>query len=135
MRTIMLITLTALLWGCTSTPTRDTHVNDADLQQFRKTFEGTLVDKVMEEFDREVPRWGMPFWTRVESGIHLRLTVMSADGKVRKFYDYSEDRDRMAVLRQYYRELQKGDLVVMDLGYVDEDMAEEPFDAVAVRTL
>ena len=135
MRAILLIVLTSLLLGCTSTPQRSEQVSQSDLQQFRKTFEGTLVDKAFEEFDREVPVWGMPFWTRVESGAYLQLTVMSPDGKVRKFYDYSEDERRMALLRQYYRELSKGDLVVLDLGYVDEDLPEEPFEAVATRTL
>jgi hypothetical protein len=137
MRAILLITLSVLMLGCssTTTSTRSDDINQADIRQFRKTFEGTLVDKALDEFDRKVPIWGIPFWTRVESGAYLQLTIMSPDGKVRKFYDYSEDERRMSVLRQYYRELAKGDLIVVDLGFVDEDLVDEPFEAVAVRSL
>jgi len=73
---------------------------------------------------------GLPFWTRIKPGIYLQLTVMNKDGVTRRFYDYSEDEERMRELQMYYRELAKGDVIVVDLGYVDEGEPEELFDAV-----
>jgi len=105
-------------------------VSRADLEAFRRTFEGTLVNKLIEENDREVRVMGLPFWTRIKTGIYLQLTVMNKDGVTRRFYDYSEDEERMRELQMYYRELSKGDVVVVDMGYIDEGEPEELFDAI-----
>lgn len=131
MRITVLMAATLLLAACaTSQRNAGPRVSRADLETFRRTFEGTLVNKVIEENDREVTVMGLPFWTRVKTGIYLQVTVMNKDGVTRRFYDYSEDEERMNELRMYYRELAKGDVVVVDLGYVDEGEPEELFEAI-----
>ncbi|MCX7847870.1 MAG: hypothetical protein N2595_07570 [bacterium] len=118
------------LYACATTEENAPRVTRADLEVFRRTFEGTLVNKLIEENEREVPVMGLPFWTRVKRGIYLQLTVMNKDGVTRRFYDYSEDEERMRELQMYYRELAKGDVIVVDLGYVDEGEAEELFETI-----
>lgn len=130
-RLVVLAVVTLALAACaTSQRSAGPRVSRADLETFRRTFEGTLVNKLIEENDREVPVMGLPFWTRVKTGIYLQLTVMNKDGVTRRFYDYSEDEERMNELRMYYRELAKGDVVVVDLGYVDEGEPEELFETI-----
>lgn len=119
-----------VLAACATSQRSAPRVSRADLETFRRTFEGTLVNKLIEENDRQVTVMGLPFWTRIKPGIYLQLTVMNKDGVTRRFYDYSEDEERMRELQMYYRELAKGDVIVVDLGYVDEGEPEELFDAV-----
>jgi len=117
--------------GCTTGRDAEVRVTNEDLMAFRKTFEGTLVNKTIEEFDRQEKRLGL--WTTTKSGVCLQLSVMDGKGTLRKFFDYSEEPARISVLRQYYRELQKGDIVVVDLGFVDEHADEETFENVTKK--
>ncbi len=135
MRLILLAASALLLAACATSRRADgPRVSRADLDVFRRTFEGTLVNKRIEENDREETVMGMPFWTRVKTGLYLQVTVMNAEGVTRRFYDYSEDEERMRELRMYYRELAKGDVVVIDMGYVDDGDPEELFDAITKKT-
>lgn len=130
-RLVVLAAASLLLAACaTSQRSASPRVSRADLDVFRRTFEGTLVNKLIEENDREVTVMGLPFWTRIKTGIYLQVTVMNKDGVTRRFYDYSEDEERMRELQMYYRELAKGDVIVVDMGYVDDGEPEELFDAI-----
>lgn len=125
------LALCALLAACGGTTKSQVAIAKQDLVAFNKTFEGTLVNKAIEEFNRQEKTLGL--WTSNKAGVYLQLSVMDANGKTRKFFDYSEEPERMDVLRQYYRELQKGDVVVIDMGLVDEESAEETFEAVTKK--
>ncbi|NLF40705.1 hypothetical protein GX586_14780 [bacterium] len=121
--------------GCAARRTTHTvQVSPDDLEVFRKSFEGTLIDKKIEEFDREVPRvsW-LPFWTERESSVYVMFNVMDTTGRTRKLFDYTNDRKRMEELRYYYRALAKGDNVVVDLGFVDDNASEEVFDRITKK--
>lgn len=122
--------LAAWITGCATTGSSGPEVSREDLEVFRRTFEGTLVNKVIEENEREEKVMGLPFWTRVKQGVYLQLTVQNKEGVTRRFFDYSEDETRMEELRMYYRELAKGDVIVVDLGYVDEGEPEEVFETI-----
>ena len=100
---------------------------------FKKTFEGTLLSKKFEPFSREESVMGMPFWTKPITANYLQLTVMDKNGKVRKFYDYSEEENRKAELEQYNNELLTGDIVIIDMGFIDEGNLEELFDSVSKK--
>lgn len=104
-----------------------------DLAVFRKTFEGTVLHKTIEEFDQEQRIWYFPFMTRVISGVYVEFRVIDDEGRVRDFFHYTEDPSEMPRLKQYFREIQKGDAVVLDLGFVDEGSAKELFDAIYIR--
>ena len=117
--------------GCAGTGQTRVALASADLVAFTKTFEGTLVNKVIEEFNREEKTLGL--WSSNKAGVYVQFTVMDAKGTTRKFFDFSEEPERMAVLRQFYRELQKGDIVVIDMGLVDEENAEETFEMISKK--
>jgi hypothetical protein len=120
-----------MLAGCAGTSQTRVAVANEDLVAFTKSFEGSLVNKVIEEFNREEKTFGL--WRSNKAGVYVQFTVMDANGTTRKFFDFSEEPDRMAVLRQFYRELQKGDIVVIDMGLVDEESAEETFETVSKK--
>lgn len=129
---ILLALIPLVLLGCAASSKKD-NVNPEDIEVFKKSFYGTVLHKKIEEFDREEPIWGIPFWTRVKSGVYVEFRVIGPEGRVRDFYDYTEEEDRMPRLKEYYREIIKGDAVVLDLGYVDEGSAKEQFDNIYVR--
>jgi len=130
---LLLAVVTGCLWlaGCAGNSQTRVAIASEDLVAFTKTYEGTLVNKVIEEFNREEKTLGL--WSSNKAGVYVQFTVMDANGKTRKFFDFSEEPERMAVLRQFYRELQKGDIVVIDMGLVDEESAEETFETVSKK--
>ena len=129
---ILLVTCLALLCSCATTKPSG-KITQQDLNMFKKTFEGTLLNKKFEPFSREESVMGIPFWTKPITAHCLHLTVMDKNGKVRKFYDYSEEENRKAELKQYNNELLTGDLVIIDMGFIDEGNLEELFDAVTKK--
>ena len=130
---ILLLTCFALLCGCATTSKSSGKVSQQDLNMFRKTFEGTLLNKKFEPFSREESVMGLPFWTKPITANYLQLTVMDENGKVRKFYDYSEEENRKAELQQYNNELLTGDTIIVDMGFIDENNPEELFDSVSKK--
>ena len=62
--------------------------------------------------------------------IYFRITVTDSAGNSRKFFDYTNDKKRINQLRQYNRDLQKGDTIVVGLGLVDDKNDEEQFDLI-----
>ena len=130
---LLLIAAGVFLTGCATTSDTD-GVDKDDLKVFSKIFEGTVLHKKIEEFDREEPVRDMPFWSYVVSGVYLEFRVLGPDGAQRDFFDYSEEPERMRVLKQYYREIMKDDLVVVHLGFVDGGSAKEQFESVTVKT-
>ncbi len=120
-----------VLAGCAGKSNTRVAIASADLVAFTKSFEGTLVNKAIEEFNRQEKTFGL--WSSNKAGVYVQFTVMDVNGKTRKFFDFSEEPERMAVLRQFYRELQKGDIVVIDMGLVDEESAEETFETVSKK--
>jgi hypothetical protein len=126
MRVFGVLFLSLTLLGCAvSTKTEFTR---KDLEVFQKTFTGTLVGKQIEEIDKEVPV--AFFWNKNEEYVYFQITVTDSAGNTRGFFDYSKDKNRIEQLRQYYRDLQKGDTVVVGLGLVDEKNEEEIFDQI-----
>jgi len=131
---LLLACIICFLNSCAMKRPASGQVTQQDVDMFRKTFEGTLLNKKSEEFVRKEPVWGLSFWTKPVTAHYLQLTVMDGNGKVRKFYEYSEDKDRMNVLTQYSRELMNGDVVVIDMGFIDENQPEELFDSVTKKS-
>ncbi len=129
---ILLVTCFALLCSCATTKPSG-KITQQDLNMFKKTFEGTLLSKKFEPFSREESVMGIPFWTKPITANYLQLTVMDKNGKVRKFYDYSEEENRKAELEQYNNELLTGDIVIIDMGFIDEGNLEELFDSVSKK--
>ena len=133
MRLMTIVCMGVVLAGCaTAKRPADAVVSRGDMTMFVKTFEGTLVNKTMEEFDQSEPRWWWPFSPRKTTGVYLKLIVANATG-TRSFFGFSKDEEGASELRQYNRELKKGDMVVIDLGYIDDKTTEEPFDRVTKK--
>ena len=130
---ILLFTCIAFLCSC-ATDKPSGKVTQKDLNMFKKTYEGTLLSKQFEPYVREETVMGMPFWTKPITAHYLQLTVMGANGKVRKFYDYSEEENRKDELNQYNNELANGDVIIIDMGFIDEGLEEELFDSVAKKS-
>ena len=130
---ILIVFCVTVLCNCATSPP-PSKVTQNDLNMFRKTFEGTLLTKKLVQYDREERVINIyPLWTKPVTANYLQLTVMNADGKVRKFYDYSEEEERKNALSQYNTELTNGDEVVVDLGYIDENDPEELFETVTKK--
>jgi len=126
MRVLGIVFLSLALFGCSvSTKTEYTR---KDLEIFQKTFTGTLVGKQIEEIDKEEPV--LIFWKKYVQHIYFRITVTDSAGNSRKFFDYTNDKKRINQLRQYNRDLQKGDTIVVGLGLVDDKNDEEQFDLI-----
>jgi hypothetical protein len=130
---ILFLSCLILLCGC-ATKKPASKVSKQDLEMFRKTFEGTLLSKKFEPYTREEPVMGLPFWTKPITAYYFQITVMDKNGKVRKFYEYSEEKNRKAELQQYNNELANGDAVIVDLGYIDEGHPEELFDFITKKS-
>ena len=128
----LLVTCIALFSGC-ATNKPDSKVTQQDLNMFKKTFEGTLLEKNIEPFSREENVMGIPFWSNPVTAQYLLLTVMDENGVIRKFYDYSEEENRKDELKQYHNELETGDIVIIDIGFIDEENPEELFDSVTKK--
>jgi len=106
------------LSGCASN-NEFSGLSDSDFDSFRKTFQGTLMDMEIEEYNNDGP------------GIYMKLTVMKQpDGKLRKFYIYAQEKADLLKVRRYYNELVKGDIVEVDLGFIDDNQPEEIFEFV-----
>ncbi|RLD11251.1 MAG: hypothetical protein DRI44_04035 [Chlamydiae bacterium] len=129
---ILFLACIGLLCSCASTKPSG-KVTQQDLNMFKKTFEGTLLSKKFVPYSRKDSVIGIPFWTKPVTANYLKLTVMDENGKIREFYDYSEDNNRKAELKQYNNELNKGDLVIIDMGFIDEGNSEELFDSVTKK--
>ena len=106
------------LLGCASN-NKFSDLSDSDFDSFRKTFQGTLMDMEIEEYNNNGP------------AIYMKLTVMKQpDGKLRKFYIYAQEKADLLKVRRYYNELVKGDIVEVDLGFIDDNQPEEIFEFV-----
>ena len=126
MRVLGVIFLYLTILGCAvSTKTKFTR---QDLEVFQKSFTGVLVAKQIEEINKEVTV--AYFFNKYELYVYFQVTVTDANGNTRKFYEYSKDKTRINQLRQYNRDLQKGDTVVVGLGLVDDKSDEELFDQI-----
>ena len=136
MRALVLLGLCVVLAGCASPRRSDrSEISSGDLAMFNKTFEGTLVDTMIEDYTRAAERPWYSFSTPKVTGTCLKIKVRNAAGKTRVFFDYSEDERRIRVLKNYYRDLAKGASVVVDLGPMDENKAEELFDSISVKSI
>ncbi len=130
---ILLVTCIAFLSGCATNNIPSGKVTQQDLNMFRKTFEGTLLSKEFEPYSREESVMGIAFWKKTVTANYLQLTVMDKNGKVRKFYDYSDEKNRKAILEEYNNKLANGDTIVVDVGFIDEGLSEELFDIVTKK--
>ena len=124
MRIFGIVLLSLLILGCAAST--KTEYTRKDLEVFQKAFPGTLVGKQIEEIDKEEPVFY--FWKKYVTHIYFRITVTDAAGNTRKFFEYTNDKKRIAQLRQYNRDLQKGDTVIVGLGLVDDKNEEEQFE-------
>ncbi len=131
---ILLVTCIAFLCSCATNNKPSGKVTQQDLNMFRKTFEGTLLSKEYEPYSREESVMGIPLWKKSVTANYLQLTVMDKNGKVRKFYDYSDEKNRKAELEEYNNKLANGDTIVVDVGFIDEGLSEELFDIVTKKT-
>ena len=131
MRILALLIVCLVVAGCATTSQTD--LTRKDLAMFQKSFEGTLVNKQIEEVDKEVSSTWNPFWKNINTYVYFQIIVQAPDGTTRKFYDFTDDKNRMKVLYQYNRDLQQGDTVVVGLGLVDDKSAEEHFDIISRR--
>lgn len=131
MRILVVLFVCVVIAGCATT--NQTDLTRKDLAMFQKSFEGTLVNKLIQEYDEEVAVAWMPFVKKVKTVVYFQISVEAPDGTTRKFYDLSDDPERISVLYQYNRDLQKGDRVVIGLGLVDEGHTEEHFDIISRR--
>ncbi len=134
MKKIILFLFCLILLGACATKKNSGKVTQQDLDMFRKTFEGTLLSKKFEPFTREETTMGLPFWKKPITAFYFQITVMGKDGRVRKFYDFSEDKTRKAELQQYNNELENGDAIIIDLGYIDEGHPLELFDFITKKS-
>ena len=104
--------------GC-ATNSKFSELSDDDFDVFHKTFQGTLMDMEVEEFNDNGPK------------AYMKLTVMKQpDGKLRKFYIYAQEKSDLLKVRRYYNELVKGDVVEVDMGFIDDNQPEEIFEFV-----
>jgi len=126
---VLFLVCVLLLCSCASNKPAS-KISQQDLNMFKKTFEGTLINKKSEPYSRTENIMGLPFWTKTITANYLQLTVIDKNGKIRKFYDYSEKEKRKNELKQYDDELNSGDLIIIDMGFIDEGLPEELFDSV-----
>ena len=134
MRLMIAVVMGVVLAGCATTQrSADARASRGDMAMFVKTFEGALVSKTMEEFEQNEPRWWWPFSPRKITAVYLKVTVANATDR-RTFFSFSKDEEGVSELRQYNRELKKNDIVIMDLGYIDDKTAEEPFERITKKT-
>ena len=127
MRVAFLLCCLLILAGCAvRRPASTVALTSQESEQLKKHFQGTLLDKRIQEFDKPASAFG-----ESEHSVYVQLTVASRQGISRRFYDFTADKSRMLVLREYFKELQKGDEVDIDLGLIDDNSAtEEPFETV-----
>ncbi len=120
MKKFILISICAVsfLSGCASN-NKFSDLSDSDFEPFRKTFKGTLVDMKIEEYNND------------GAAIYMKLEVMKQpEGKLRKFYIYAREKDDLIKVRQYYNEFVKGDIVEVDMGFIDDKQPEEIFESL-----
>jgi len=130
---ILLVGCIAFLCSCAINNKPAGKISQQDLDMFRKTFEGTLLSKEFEPYSREESVMGIPFWKKSVTANYLQLTVIDENGKVRKFYDYSDEKNRKAKLEEYNNALANGDTIIVDVGFIDENLSEELFDIVTKK--
>lgn len=128
MRVLGVVIVCIAMIGCAVSS--KTEFTRKDLEIFQKTFEGILVSKIIEEIDKEVTSAWLPFWKKTERHVYFQIVVEDADGNIRKFFDFSKDSNRIKLLKQYNRDLQKGDTVIVGLGLVDDKNEEEHFELI-----
>ncbi|MCK5852450.1 hypothetical protein KAH27_05415 [bacterium] len=131
---ILLAVCIAFLCSCATNNKPTGKISQQDLNLFRKTFEGTLLSKEFEPYSRKESVMGIPFWKKSVTANYLQLTVIDENGKVRKFYDYSDEKNRKTELEKYNNELDNGDTIVVDVGFIDEGLSEELFDIVTKKS-
>jgi hypothetical protein len=128
MRVLGVVIVCIALIGCAVSS--KTEFTRKDLEMFQKTFEGILVGKIIEEIDKEVTGTWFPFLKETELHVYFQITVEDTDGNIRKFFDFTKDKNRIKLLKEYNRDLQKGDTVVVGLGLVDDKNEEEHFELI-----
>ena len=120
MKKFILISFCAIcfLLGCASN-NKFSDVSDKDFDVFHKTFQGTLMKMEIEEYNDDGP------------AAYMKLTVLKQpEGKLRKFYIYAQKKDDLLKVRRYYNGLVKGDVIEVDMGFIDDNRPEEIFELV-----
>ncbi len=107
-----------LFSGCVSN-SKFSNLSDNDFDVFRKTFQGTLMEIKVEEYNNDDPT------------AYMRLTILKQpEGILRKFYIYARKKNDLLKVRRYYNELVKGDVIEVDMGFIDDNQHEEIFEFV-----